>query len=425
MNADQAQSVPVVCIGVQAASVLQPLLDRGDDVAVLVVDSEDRLAGLGESAQVTKVSADVRRGLPEHVMDLATGGVVVCAETLDRWPGAPRRLLRDLTTLRDRAALIVVTSARTDVLTGERWDDSLRGRLAPGDPRTVVVAGALARRPSGPPASLLAVVTCFNEEDIIEATVAHLLGQGADVHVIDNWSFDGSWDLLNQLAETTPNVTLERWPVSEPSPTFELHQLLSRIEEVALATPHEWILHNDADELRQTPWPDVTVAQALGAIERFGYTAVDFSLLDFRPTEEGFARGADPLTFFRWCELANQEGYTHQIRAWRQPKGERVVLAPGAGHDPRFEGRRVFPLNLITRHYSLRSPTHAATKLRRDRIPRLAPAETEIGWHGHLHELNAHPTFLWSPDDLLAYDDRFVSEHLLALLARVGAPTPQ
>ncbi|MGD0321202.1 MAG: glycosyltransferase family 2 protein [Acidimicrobiales bacterium] len=422
--------VPIVSLGLGSREIDAPAedLERLASLAgrhpLVLVDTVDRMGRWADLRPgPTTVAHDPASGIPPEVMALATGAVVVVADALDRrrWPA---RLRRDLAALCDKAALVAVATRRSRLLAGRRWQPYLRGRLAPGDPHTLVVGGTLARRPAGPPASLLAVVTCFNEADIIEATIHHLIDQGAVVHVIDNWSYDGSWELLTQLARTESKIVLERWPESGPLPTFELRRLLERIEEVAADATCDWVLHNDADELRETPWPGVTVAEALAAVDAAGYSAVDFSLLDFRPTQDGFARGVDPRTFFRSCELANQQGYTHQVRAWRQQAGQRTLLAPSAGHEPLFEGRRVFPLNFITRHYSFRSPAHAVTKLQRDRLPRLSLEETKIGWHAHLREFDLDSPFLWSPDELLTYDDDFVGDHLLALLARVGTPTP-
>ena len=45
-----------------------------------------------------------------------------------------------------------------------------------------------------------------------------------------------------------------------------------------------------------------------------------------------------------------------QIRCWK--KAPDVDLASSGGHEARFEGRRVFPLRFILRHYPIRGQAH-------------------------------------------------------------------
>src|SRR5262249_397441 len=46
----------------------------------------------------------------------------------------------------------------------------------------------------------VAILSCFNENDIIEETVLDLFAQGCEVVVLDNWSTDGTWETLQDVA---------------------------------------------------------------------------------------------------------------------------------------------------------------------------------------------------------------------------------
>ena len=45
------------------------------------------------------------------------------------------------------------------------------------------------------------MLTAYNEADILESTIEALRRDGADVHVIDNWSTDGTYEIALRLAE--------------------------------------------------------------------------------------------------------------------------------------------------------------------------------------------------------------------------------
>lgn len=52
--------------------------------------------------------------------------------------------------------------------------------------------------------SLLAILSTFNEADFVRESVKHLLDQGCTVHIIDNWSNDGTYEILEELQLAHP-----------------------------------------------------------------------------------------------------------------------------------------------------------------------------------------------------------------------------
>jgi GT2 family glycosyltransferase len=261
-----------------------------------------------------------------------------------------------------------------------------------------------------------AYVPAFNEADILEATVRHLLDQGVDVHLLDNWSSDGTWELCGRLA-AAPHVSAERFG---PTGHYDWSAILARIEELAARSAADWVMLLDADELRIAPWPDIKLRDALWAVERSGFNAVDHTVLHLPATDDGFAPGSDPRAHFRHVELWNGPGYAPQVKAWKTGPWRAVLTASG-GHEAQFAERRVFPFNFIDEHYPLRSQRHAEQKVFRDRVPRWRAAERERGWHAQYDGLSADHRFLRSPSELERYDPRsYVAEHLPECLARIG-----
>jgi hypothetical protein len=275
--------------------------------------------------------------------------------------------------------------------------------------------------PLTPPPSefrVLAVMTAFNEGDIIAPIVRRLLAQGVEVHLLDNWSTDGTEELLRRDLPD-PRLTVERFPRTDTR-TYEWERLLTRVEDIAAASTADWVMHHDADEIRQPPWPDLDLRAAFHAVQVRGFNAVDHTVLDFRPTDDAFVEGDDPGTYFTHCEFGRRPGHFVQIKAWQNR--ERVRLAESGGHEAVFERRRVFPYKFLLRHYPMRSQRHTERKIFFDRHPRFSPIERERGWHFQYDTAEPGQSFLHDPSSLLTFDERFPRLYIPEVMTGAGIP---
>ncbi len=219
---------------------------------------------------------------------------------------------------------------------------------------------------------VIAIIAAYNEEDIIESCITHLAAQGVESYLLD----DGSTDATVERAQALNGrglIGLERLTLP-PNPSFSLTRILQRKERLARDLPGDWFINQDADEFRDSPWPDLTLQQAFERVSRMGYNAVDFEIstmlpADAMPVE---ARDSDWWVPADPCDRL-------QVRAWSAP-GKEVAMVESAGHDVCFEGRRVFPLRFPLRHYPMRGREHAEGKVR-DRMARFDSAERAKGWH--------------------------------------------
>ncbi|MDA8292280.1 MAG: glycosyltransferase [Actinomycetota bacterium] len=245
---------------------------------------------------------------------------------------------------------------------------------------------------------VLAVVTTFNESDIVEGLVSRLASDGIRVHVVDNWSSDGTGEIVAALVASGA-CTSERFPLAGPSPRFELEALLRRVEEIAASSGADWVVHHDADEVREPPWPGVSLRSGLFAVDSFGFNCVDHTVANFVPVDDSFVAGADLLGSFEWFSFGESAGHFLQQKAWKpQPGG--VEMASSGGHEVRFAGRRVFPYKFLLRHYPVRSQAHGERKVFRERRGRFSPAERARGWHVHYDSLPEGASFLGDPSTL-------------------------
>ena len=267
--------------------------------------------------------------------------------------------------------------------------------------------------------AIQAIITLYNDAEIIDQVIDHLLQQGVDVHIVDNWSSDGGYELVKSKSAKTTGLSYERYPIKKPK-YYEWEKLLLRVDDIAAEGSYDWYLHHDADELRLSPWPGISLRQAISFVDSRGYNALDFTVLDFRPTKDGFGKEGKLEEFFTHCEFGKRPGHFVQKKAWKSA-GKKVGLAETGGHEVIFENRRTYPLKFITKHYPLRSTKQAQRKIFSERLPRLSPAEKKKGWHIHYDSFGQKDNFIWPEEMLLQfYPPTFFAEYLVELISGIG-----
>jgi glycosyltransferase involved in cell wall biosynthesis len=266
---------------------------------------------------------------------------------------------------------------------------------------------------------VLAIICAFNEEDVIEHTLDYLIRQGIQVVLVDNWSTDQTVTKARSFLNKGL-LHIESFPDSGPSTTYDWYDLLRRVEQVAADIDTDWVIHHDADEIREGPWHDLTLKEALYQVDQEGYNCVNHTCIVFPPTlESEVERGRIPDAF-RYFEFGQRPGHLLQRKAWKK-QGQRVNLADSGGHDVVFADRRVYPLRFLLRHYPIRSQRHGLTKVLKERIARLNLFERERGWHTQYDFAKTNPSFLRMSHGLFSFDPRkFNDEFLAERLACVG-----
>lgn len=206
---------------------------------------------------------------------------------------------------------------------------------------------------------ITAIFAVYNEEQIIARAIEHLKDQGVEAYVVDNESTDGTRSAVEGLVgrgvvgvETLPRAGY-----------FRLEDQLRRKEELHQELGSDWYIHHDADEIRQAPNPYRTLADGIAAVDAVGYNAIDFSEFLFMPTsrEEDFDHEDYVEQMRYYCYFEPPTGARFRINAWKN-YGQRIDLTSSGGHQVRFEGRRVFPMKFILRHYIARSYNHVVRK---------------------------------------------------------------
>ena len=265
----------------------------------------------------------------------------------------------------------------------------------------------------------IAIVTAYNEEDVIRETVLDLVEQGCQVVFRDHWSTDGTYETIASLLTRCPDLLeLERFPVGGPAPHFELQWQLQHKEEIALRFPGRWILHTDADELRRTPVLGLSLREGLSLASACGCNRVSFTCLDFRPVDHADSSDSDTLeNRLQFFEHGTRGGHFQQAKAWLQG-AERVDLATSGGHIAHFLTARDFRYRFLLKHYPIRSQEHGMRKIVTERRLRYSPHERQVlNWHTHYNKVDEHSNLTWRPEKLFRYDhDRFWVDHCFLVI---------
>ncbi|WP_281890075.1 glycosyltransferase family 2 protein [Paenibacillus sp. YYML68] len=248
------------------------------------------------------------------------------------------------------------------------------------------------------PKKTAAIINVYNEKDVIVEVINHLLEQGVDVIAIDNWSNDGSFELLIDLYIDNSRVTIKRFPESK-STHYEWGKLLENLQKESIDSKYDWIIHHDSDELRYSPWKNATLADAISFVDSMGYNAIDFTVLDFRPVMGEVSVYNNYEKKIGYYEFGKRPGHFIQIKAWKNTND--VEMKQSGGHEAVFPNRKVYPIKFLLKHYPLRNELQANKKIFRDRLDRILPEEREKGWHFQYNKyLQTEGFTLWNKDTL-------------------------
>jgi len=220
---------------------------------------------------------------------------------------------------------------------------------------------------------IVALMTVRNEELYLERCIQHLVSQGVGICLIDNGSTDRTRDIASSWLGKGV-IRIEDFPFNDK---FELEKILRNEERLAAEIDADWYMHHDADEIREPPAGYRTLAEAVEAIDRLGYNAINFDEFVFVPTSDeedyessDYVAAMKHYYFFESMPLL-------RVNLWKNT-GVPIELAWSGGHIVRFRGKKVFPVSFVMRHYILLSRAHADRKYGGRKYPQ---QELDRRWH--------------------------------------------
>lgn len=262
---------------------------------------------------------------------------------------------------------------------------------------------------------LLCVMATFNESDIIEKTVSHVGSLGFDSHIIDNWSNDGTWEILEEISiSSNGRVRLERFPFYDKN-VFELKSLLQRLQKIAYESNYEWILRLDADERILTPRGNLSIIDYISLANRWGFDAFDFTVLEMRPSKPPLS--VTPPDLFRGYFI-DFESHRRVHRLYRNRKVAEKFAFSG-GHE-NLHSKQLFPFNFALQHFSIRSENQGRKKVFNERLSRYSKSERTQSWHRQYDLMRPSDTFIWDSTEMIQFGVESTSDYASEILTRTG-----
>ena len=396
-----------------------------DGVELLTAAREDKWRGPEEMREFYRsldvyICASRTEGTPNTCLEAAACGVPLLTTCVGNMPELVRHgingffverdvadIARNLRTLRDDSDLRTAMSSRIheDI---QAWDWSLRSRAYRRMFEEMILRDGVVTASVKDNFRVVALISAYNEEDIIVPCLQYLIGQGVEVYLLDNWSTDSTIELASEFLGKGL-LAIEKFPPDRPSTHYVWTDILSRMEQLTGEIAADWFVFHDVDEIRSSPWPGLSLRDAILKVDREGFNCIDHTLITFHPVDNAFAAGDDFEAFFKYFEFSNRPGQFVELKAWKNLR-RGISLSESGGHEIRFKGRRTYPFRFLLKHYPVRSQAHGEKKIFRERKPRWLPQERSNGWHTHYdHVRQGHP-FLRQPDELKLFDASALGE---------------
>jgi glycosyltransferase involved in cell wall biosynthesis len=225
---------------------------------------------------------------------------------------------------------------------------------------------------------LYAICLVKNEDDVIEQTLIFASRSCDRIFVIDNWSDDGTWDIVQSVARSHPQVVpfmQTREPYSDALRALAYNAYHAELDDT------DWWMILDADEfLAEDPRPVIEEAIKEGAdIVRAWQIQFYYTEKDYRR----YAAGEDKR------DVPIFERRRHYLINWQEPRLFRnqsrrmwdVRLNASVPNGLRKVARR----RILNRHYQYRDPEQIEKRLKlRFGQPLFAAHVKSLDWQSAL-----------------------------------------
>lgn len=266
--------------------------------------------------------------------------------------------------------------------------------------------------------SILAIIPTYNEGDILPWTIHHLLRQGVDVYVVDNWSTDNTEDYVKNLRlvlnpQTTQTLKQRLSYEKFPSKSVDVYQWGRILEHIAgitqesWARDYRWFMLNDADEIRYAPQRWENGEQRRLRLDRYvadisiDYNMVNFKVRNYVPMINTLPWESDinPELYFNHYQKVSSYDKVPHVKMWRNmgtvdlswTGGHRVIYTSGPH-------TKQYPIDFLSKHYGIRSQEHGTRKVA-ERVKRWNLSERGKGWHVQYDGITPGHNFLHNPAD--------------------------
>lgn len=201
----------------------------------------------------------------------------------------------------------------------------------------------------------LGVLLCYNDGDILEETILHLLKNNHELVVWDHSSNDSTSKVLDKYKKHF----VERKLVSRDFDFYHLYQSMSKNLIDNYIDKYDIISWPDQDELQEGPNRDKSYYEHLCEFFNSGYDWIRFNNFVYWYTPEDDLAIKKPTQRIRYYGL--YPDCSPRIRAW---KTEATNIRFFNHNNPRG---RMYPENFNLRHYPMRTKIQLERRIKHDR----------------------------------------------------------
>lgn len=219
---------------------------------------------------------------------------------------------------------------------------------------------------------IVAIISIRNNAEYLRVLLEYLSQNKIDVILIDQESDDGSEKIYNTYLNK-PIVDVIRIPFTG---SFSLQAQLELKEEIRQSIKADWIIHHDSDEIMESAQSSESLYEMISRIDHEGYNTINFEEYVFLPedlrVDYSYRNFLKEMKFYYCFAPAPM-----RLNRIFKNSSNNNSLANG-GHQMIGEEVRVYPQNMILRHYIGLSFRRLLDKYN-NRI--FSKEEIEKGWH--------------------------------------------
>lgn len=221
--------------------------------------------------------------------------------------------------------------------------------------------------------NVCAIIAVRNEARHLPILLEYLARSNVDVVIVDNESSDESVDIASSRIGNSV-IAVHTLPFHGQ---FSLSDQLRLKAKLVSDLDHEWIIHQDADEILEHREPGESLLEIFREAERQDCTTVNFDEFVFVPPAEEREASPDFLKHMRHYYFFEPD-QRRLMRAWRRDTALSNVHS--GGHVLQGTGGRLVDVNHNLRHYMALSQGHVEQKYL---ARKYSEEDLARGWHGN------------------------------------------